>query len=414
MMRRITIIGGGVIGLSLAYSLIKEGLTVTLIDQEAGVGQGASYANGAQLSYRYVSPLADKGVITQGLKWLSQKNSPLNLQLRCSLTQWQWLLKFTLACNQKMNKISSDQILRLSLLSQAVLETWRTHDQLDDFCWQQSGKMIIHRNTQEFNAAARKIDPNFQLVLTPGEACNIEPALEQIQTQLKGAIYAPKDETADAYRYCISLLHKLQSYKEFTLLTHTQVTHIHHQNQKITYLSTSQGELKVDNLIIAAGNGTPSLLSPLGIKLPIYPLQGYSLTLDFPKDHGIVPNISVTDYSHKIVYAKLKNQLRVAAMVDIGYSKGIREERIKTLKRIISETFPQLKGLTDATPWAGERPSTPKGPPILGKTSYDNLWLNVGHGSLGFTLAAGSAAVLTALLTNKPSPIDLSGLTYQS
>ncbi len=411
MKKRITIIGGGVIGLSLAYALMKEGAEITLIDQEDGVGLGASFANGAQLSYRYVSPLADQGVPLQGLKWLGKSDSPLNLRLRFSFAQWQWLLKFTLACNQKTNRINGDHILRLSLLSQSVLEDWRLHDHLDDFCWQQSGKMIIHRHDNDFKKAAAKIDPYFQEVLTPSQACQKEPSLKHIESQLKGAIYAPKDETADAYLYCIALLNKLQSYDGFTLLNNTQVLGIHTQQNKVTHLTTSKGEVIVEELVIATGNGTTELLNPIKIKLPIYPLQGYSLTVPFPESPGIAPNASVTDYGHKTVYAKLGNRLRVAAMVDIGYDGTMRKNRISALRNIVSTTFPRLKGLNQAETWVGLRPSTPEGPPILGKTDYRNLWLNVGHGSLGFTLAAGSATVLASLLLAKDSPIELSGLS---
>lgn len=411
MKQRITIIGGGVIGLSLAYALIKEGVNVTVIDQEDGVGKGASFANGAQLSYRYVSPLADKGVPLQGLKWLGQNDSPLSLRLRFSLSQWQWLLKFTLACNKKTNSINGEHILRLSLLSQSILEDWRKQDHLDDFCWQQSGKMIIHRNENDFKAAANKIDPNFQTVLTPAEACQKEPSLQHIKSQLKGAIYAPQDETADAYLYCVALLNRLKTYNSFTLLTNTKVLAIHKKENRISHIATTKGDMEIDELVIASGNGTTDLLNPIKVKLPIYPLQGYSLTLAFPEESGIVPNASVTDYGHKTVYAKLGDRLRVAAMVDIGYKGEERESRIFALKKIVSETFPQLKGLDNAETWTGLRPSTPKGPPILGKTQYQNLWLNVGHGSLGFTLAAGSAVVLAALLLKKSSPIELRGLT---
>lgn len=411
MNKRITIIGGGVIGLSLAYALMKKGAKITLIDQKDGVGLGASYANGAQLSYRYVSPLADKGVPLQGLKWLGKSDSPLSLRLQFSLAQWQWLLKFTLACNQKTNRINGEHILRLSLLSQSVLEDWRLHDNLDDFCWQQSGKMIIHRHEQDFKNAAAKIDPHFQQVLTPSEVCQKEPSLQHIASQLKGAIYAPKDETADAYLYCVALLNKLKAYDGFTLMTNTKVSKLHAKNNQITHISTNHGDLAIDQLVVATGNGTTELLNPSNIKLPIYPLQGYSLTIPFPKDSGIAPNASVTDYGHKTVYAKLGNRLRVAAMVDIGYDGTLRKNRINALKEIVSATFPQLQGLNDAETWVGQRPSTPEGPPILGKTDYQNLWLNVGHGSLGFTLAAGSAAVLASLLTTHESPVDLTGLS---
>lgn len=410
MERTITIIGGGVIGISLAYALVKAGQKVTLIDQEDGVGKGASFANGAQLSYRYVSPLADKGVPLQGIQWLGQSDSPLNLRFRFSLEQWQWLMQFTLACNQKTNKINGAHILRLSLLSQSVLQDWRENDNLDDFCWKKSGKMIIHRHQSDFDKAASKIDPEFQEVLNQDQIVEKEPSLKHAYADLKGAIYAPNDETADAYLYCVALLNTLKASELFTLMTNTKVTAIH-GSDAIHSITTTKGTMDVQELVIASGNGATELLNPMDIKLPIYPLKGYSLTVPFPEESGIVPNASVTDYGHKTVYAKLGDRLRIAAMVDIGYDASIRPNRINALKKTVQSTFPELQGVDEADVWAGLRPSTPKGPPILGKTRYSNLWLNVGHGSLGFTLAAGSAAVLSALICQKQSPIDLTGLS---
>ncbi|MBS7825002.1 D-amino acid dehydrogenase [Wohlfahrtiimonas chitiniclastica] len=411
MEKSITIIGGGVIGLSLAYALIKDGQKVILLDQADGIGTGASYANGAQLSYRYVSPLADQGVILQGLKWLGQSDSPLNLRIKPSLTQWQWLWQFARACSRKTNQINGAHILRLSLLSQSVLTDWREQDALDDFCWQRSGKMIIHRTQKDFDQAAAGIDPKFQSILTPDEIVQKEPSLAHIRDQLSGAIYAPNDETADAYLYCQALLNKLNASPKFTLHTQTRVEDIFQQKGMVTHIVTNHGSMSVDEVVVAAGNGARELMTPLGIELPIYPLKGYSLTLPFPQESNCVPTTSVTDYGHKTVYAKLGDRLRIAAMVDIGYDNGMRDNRIRALKNIVQQTFPNLYGVESADVWAGLRPSTPKGPPIIGQTHYHNLWLNVGHGSLGFTLAAGSAAVLSQLIGHKSSPIDLTGLT---
>lgn len=415
MAKYITVVGGGVIGLSTALALILKGAYVTLIDAEDAVGQGASFANGGQLSYRYVSPLADKGVVWQGLKWMGRVDSPLNLRIEPSLLQWQWLLRFLTACNARKNQENTHNILRLSLLSQKTLNFWRKSVLSQSFDWTRSGKMIIHRHQRDFDNAAAKIDPEFQQCLTAKEASRLEPALAPIFADIKGAIYAPDDETADAYGYCLSLLTALQQHERFTLRTKCRVYALTAQAGKIQKLQTSQGEIPVEHLVIAAGNGCRELLRPLKINLPIYPLKGYSLTVPFPKTSGIVPQVSVTDYAHKTVYAKLGDQLRIAAMVDIGYGKqGVRPKRIAALKQNVMQTFPQLEGIEQAIEWSGLRPSTPEGPPILGRTPFNNLWLNVGHGSLGFTLAAGSAEVIADLITDHRSVINLEGLTLKA
>lgn len=412
MAKYITVVGGGVIGLSTALALVSKGAYVTLIDAEDGVGQGASFANGGQLSYRYVSPLADKGVVWQGLKWMGKSTSPLNLRIEPSLLQWRWLLRFLLACNARVNQENMQNILRLSLLSQKTLALWRKSLLLSDFGWSRSGKMVIHRHPSDFKKAATKIDPSFQQSLTRDAAIELEPSLINIQDKLAGAIYSPGDETADAYRFCQSLLKYLKQSERFTLKTNCQVEKIITHIGKVRQIETTQGREPVDHLVIAAGNGSRALLRSLKIDLPIYPLKGYSLTVPYPKTKDIVPTMSLTDYAHKTVYAKLGSQLRIAAMVDIGYAKsGIRPKRVAALKSNIEQTFPQLEGLDKAQVWSGLRPATPEGLPILGRTPYKNLWLNVGHGSLGFTLAAGSAAVLAELITDHRSMINLEGLT---
>lgn len=412
MSKQVVIVGGGVIGLSNAYALIKAGASVTLVESDSEVAMGASFANGGQLSYRYVSPLADAGVPLQGLKWMGKEDSPLNFKLRASFKQWSWLLQFTAACTRRTNQVNGAHILRLSLLSQDMLNQWRTSGDIGDFHWRRSGKMIIHRDQASFEKASQSVDPEFQQVLNNRELCDLEPALIHIQDQLRGAIYAPADETADCHAFCVQLLAYLKQQPQFRLLTERQVTGFATAGERILGLETTSGRIEADEFIVAAGNGSVPLLAKLGIKVAVYPLKGYSLTLPFPEAAHVVPSISVTDYGHKIVYAKLGDELRVAAMVDIGYEdQGLRANRVAALKRTVRASFPKLGALDEATAWSGLRPSTPKGPPILGRTKYTNLWLNIGHGSLGFTLAAGSATVLTHLVTGAEAPISLTGLT---
>lgn len=412
MAKHVVIIGAGVIGLSTAYALIKAGQTVTLIESETDVGMHTSFANGGQLSYRYVSPLADAGVPLQGLRWMGKNDSPLNLKITPSVHQWSWLAQFTLACNRKTNRINGDHLLRLSLLSQNMMNLWRQKGDLGDFAWEKSGKLIIHRDSKSFLKASETADKQFQKTLTPAEIIELEPSLKHIQSQLVGAIYAPDDESADCYLFCKNLLQYLQTQPQFNLCLQQSVQYFIKQDNRITGVATHQGIIQADDFIVCAGNGSRELLKSLKINVPILGLKGYSLSVKYPQTENTVPKINVTDYGNKIVYAKLNDQLRIAAMVDIGYdTAGLRENRIKALKKIIKKTFPELPQVDSAESWFGLRPSTPKGSPILGKTAYHNLWLNIGHGSLGFTLAAGSAEILTKLITEQKSPISLTGFT---
>ena len=410
MKKHVVVIGGGVIGLSTAYALIQAGHQVTVVESNDEVGHQTSFANGGQLSYRYVAPLADAGVPLQALQWLGKAHSPLNFRLQFSPFQWSWLIQFLMACNRKDNIVNGNHILRLSLFSQQIMSQWR--DQLDDFCWNKSGKMIIHRQEKPFHKASLGIDPAVQKALSRDETIALEPALQGIASQLTGSIYTPDDETADCYKFCLALYKKLQQSPDFTCLFSQKVERLLIASDRITAIETSQKHIEADDFVVAAGNGSTELFDKVGISVPLYPLKGYSLTLPFPTQKNIVPEMSVTDYGHKIVYAKLGDQLRIAAMVDIGYEHVyIREERMAALKDTVRKTFPELEGLDTAQQWSGLRPSTPKGPPLLGRTKYKNLWSNIGQGSLGFTLAAGSAMVLAQLIGQSTSPIQLDGLT---
>lgn len=340
MAKHVVIIGAGVIGLSTAYALIKAGQTVTLIESETDVGMHTSFANGGQLSYRYVSPLADAGVPLQGLRWMGKNDSPLNLKITPSVHQWSWLAQFTLACNRKTNRINGDHLLRLSLLSQNMMNLWRQKGDLGDFAWEKSGKLIIHRDSKSFLKASETADKQFQKTLTPAEIIELEPSLKHIQSQLVGAIYAPDDESADCYLFCKNLLQYLQTQPQFNLCLQQSVQYFIKQDNRITGVATHQGIIQADDFIVCAGNGSRELLKSLKINVPILGLKGYSLSVKYPQTENTVPKINVTDYGNKIVYAKLNDQLRIAAMVDIGYdTAGLRENRIKALKKIIKKPF---------------------------------------------------------------------------
>ncbi|HBR4741376.1 TPA: FAD-dependent oxidoreductase, partial [Klebsiella pneumoniae] len=349
MNKRIVIIGGGVVGLATAWELIKRGHQVQLLERNAEPGSATSFANGGQLSYRYVAPLADSGVPLQGIKWMGKADSPLNMRLRMSLQQWRWLLQFLRACNNQTNKMNGDHILRLSLLSRQVMQAWRDEDNLADFHWRRSGKLIIHRREYDFNKAAKGIDPQYQQALNAEACLQLEPALKHISPSLQGGIYSPGDETADCHQFCLALLDKLNASSDFSLLTQCEVRRLHKRGGRISSLETSQGTLTGDEYVVAAGNGSGSLLGHLGVRVPLCALKGYSLTLPYPEKAGIAPDISVTDYGHKIVYARLGQQLRIAAMVDIGYDGDeLRESRIQALKNIVARSFPELEGLDEA------------------------------------------------------------------
>lgn len=407
MSQHVCVIGGGVIGLSTAYALVRDGFTVTLLEAGDGTALGTSFANGGQLSYRYVSPLADAGVPLKGIQWMLSGDAPLQLRLRLDPKQWRWLWQFLAACRRSVNQANGAHLLRLSLLSQQTLGLWQSRDGLTDFSWRENGKLVVYRSAAAFSNAARQlIDPQ-QQALTATDCLRLEPALEHVADQLAGGIFTPGDAVADCYQFCLRLQEKLQQSGRCTLLTGQRVTHFRHRGTTLLAACTDNAEHCADKFVLATGWASQPLLAPFGINPLIYPLKGYSLTLPVCGSHT-APDISVTDFERKTVYARLGDRLRIAAMVDIvGYDHSLPTGRLTSLRRIASETFPHAGDFVRAEPWAGLRPATPTGLPVLGASSLSNLWLNLGHGALGFTLAAGSARLLSELISGRQSSINM-------
>lgn len=414
MSKHVAIVGGGVIGLASAYALVREGHRVSLFDRHAEVAGEASHANGGQLSYRYVAPLADAGVPLKALGWMLQGDAaPLKFHLRLDPRQWRWCLAFLAACRRPVNRRNAGHLLRLALHSQQVLAQWRAEDRLDGFAWRSNGKLVVYRSAQGLRDAAANLLDDSQQLLSRAQCLELEPALQGMGAELAGGIFSAGDETADCLRFCRSLEERLQASGRYR--RHGgEVAGFVREGGALKALRLGGESFEADHFVLAAGNHSAALAHALGLRLPIYPLKGYSLTL--PLDaQAVAPEVSVTDFERKVVYARLDRQLRVAAMVDIG-ARHARPDaaRLEALRRLGASTFPQAGDYRRAEAWAGLRPSTPEGTPLLGASGLRNLWLNTGHGSLGFTLACASGQLLAALIDGRASPISLEGLSLPS
>jgi len=407
MAQRVCIIGGGVIGLATAYALVRDDFEVTVIDARDSLGSETSFANGGQLSYRYVAPLADAGVPLQAIGWMLRGDSPLKLRPRLDPAQWRWMASFVAACRRSVNRENAAHLLRLALFSQSTLKCWREEDALDGFHWRRNGKLVTFRNAGSFEHARNALaDPQQQQVLTAVECADLEPALAE--GPFVGAIHTPDEEVGDCHGFCQQLAARLKASGRCEFRLGQAVTGICHANGSVNAIELGEQVLAVDQLVIAAGHRSPLLALP-GLRLPLYPLKGYSLTVPIGAQHR-APDVSITDYDRKIVYARIGEQLRVAAMVDIvGFDPAVDPQRLALIKRQARDTFPQAGDYDAAVEWAGMRPATPTGVPLLGPTAYRNLWLNLGHGALGFTLACGSGRLLSELISQRPPSIDLHG-----
>ncbi|MFV9473288.1 D-amino acid dehydrogenase [Advenella sp. RU8] len=405
----ILILGAGVIGLTTAYYLTEQGHKVSILDKNPDVGLETSYANGAQLSYSYVAPLAGPGVIGKVPKWLLDPDSPLRFRPSLDPADICWNLRFMKACNASQSDKTTRELLQLSFLSRDLLHHLLDTEKLDiDF--QASGKMVLHRSTASFNSAVQLLDFQRQLgceqfALNTDECITKEPALAPLKNQITGGIYTPSEEAADCFKFCQNLKTLLLDRGVEFLFNHEVGLLKSNGSSQVSVILKDRQSLSADHIVVALGCESTALLKPLHIDVPVRPLKGYSLTLPIENDSQ-APHVSITDFERKVVYARIGKRLRIAGMADlVGMNKSIDPNRLKTLINEAKAVFPDVGNYAQAEQWAGLRPATPKGKPIIDGTRYKNLWLNIGQGALGFTLATGSGKLLAEKISGKKSSV---------
>jgi len=413
--RQVVVIGGGVVGLASTWWLLEAGYRVTLLERAPTVASAASYRNGGQLSYRYVSPLADEGVPKKALEWLFEKDGPFRFRPEADYRQWRWMAQFLANCNAEANARTTAKLLQLGELSRQSLAQLEMHLPLSEFNWRNAGKLVVYRTDEAFKAALEKPDADEnRAILYGADTARIEPALAQVASRLAGGIFNPGEAVADCYEFCLALEKRIYAHPRFERCMHTAARTIFVEQGKVTAIETDAGWITADHYVLAAGIKSRDLAATANLDLPIYPLKGYSLTAPIRSDH-VPPNISVTDFERKTLYARIGMELRVAAMVDmVGENTRIDRRRIASLARLARESMPNAADYDKAEAWAGLRPATPNSAPIIGATPYANLWLNVGHGPLGFTFACGSANLLATLMRGKKPQFELGCLAYKS
>lgn len=414
-MQEVIVIGGGVVGLTSAWWLMEAGYRVTLLERAPDVGTGTSYANGGQLSYRYVSPLADAGVPLKAVRWLFQEHGPLRFKPQLDVHQWRWLAAFIANCRADANRRTTEQLLRLGELSRRAMARLDVVVPPEAFNWREAGKLVVYRSRKAFEtAAAKSNDAGSARVWNAADCAAHEPALADVAARLAGGIYNAGEAVADCHAFCEALAARLRAHPRFAGVVHGQAHRFLVGADRIIGLATSAGTLTADAYVLAAGMQSRALAATAHVDLPLYPLKGYSLTAPV-RAHDVAPEISVTDFERKVLYARIGGRLRVAAMVDmVGEDVGLDARRLAGLTRQVRETMPRAADYDRIVPWAGLRPATPNSAPIVGPTPYANLWLNVGHGPLGFTFACGTATLLADLVQGKTPPLSLDGLTLRA
>ncbi|OWQ86257.1 amino acid dehydrogenase [Roseateles aquatilis] len=415
-MKQLVVIGGGVVGVTTAWALVEAGHRVTLVERDVELATGASRANGGQLSYRYVSPLADAGVPLKAIRWLLDPGGPLRFKPDGTTAQWRWLASFLAHCRGPVNRRTTERLLELGAFSQQCFGDLLRQTSLDTIELRSPGKLVVYRKPDEFGrVASRTLVGGPERALTREECLALEPALGDGGAEwLAGGIFTAGEAVADCHALSVQLGERLAAHPNFQGRLTAHATGFVREGDRVVALRTDQGELGADGIVLAAGLQSAGLAELVGLRLPLYPLKGYSLSAPINGVHR-PPTVSVTDFERKTLYARIGDQLRVAAMVDlVGDDTRIDPKRLAALQRNVRETFPKAADYDRAVPWAGLRPATPSGAPMLGETPLRGLWLNVGHGALGFTFSFGSARIVADLVSGKPSPIALDGLQLRA
>lgn len=408
--RHVCVIGAGVVGCASAYALARRGWRVTLVDAQPDCGAGASFANGAQLSYCYVEPLATPAALRALPGWLARRDGPVRWHPRLEWVHWRWLAAFVFACRGAEVQRTTQALLALSFLSRDTLHQWLGELPRLAAAARHAvpGKLVVYRHAAARPGVERQLRSQRgagceQQIVGPRECVDLEPAIERALAQeLAFGVWTPSEEVIDAAALARGLAHASGA----TLRLCTRVQGVQSRGDLIEALLTDNGSIEADAFVVAAGAGSVALLRPLGLCLPIEPIKGYSVTLPIVQS-AAAPRASVTDHGRKIVYARLGNELRVAGYAELaGAQTRLDDARIAALCHAAATSFPGACEVSEPRGWAGLRPATPGGRPLIGATAWSNLWLNTGHGGLGLTLAAGSALLLQEAMSGEPSRID--------
>ena len=438
--KHVCVVGAGIVGLSTAWRLMQDGWQVSVIEESAAPGLVTSYANGAQLSYSYVAPLAEPSAITSLPKWLLQKDGPLHIHPSLSPHFLRWTLSFALHCTSARAQQTTRDLLGLGYLSRRVLRewladvpaSWATAAGLD---YRSNGKLVVFRNTTALASANAQVNYQRSLdvgceqhLLSPSECVQTEPALAAMQSKLVGGIYTPSEDVVDSHGLC-KYLERLIVSRGGKLHYDTRITgavlegsrcialKLKSQSMPLQEAQAEQAadmtEFKADYFVVAAGLSSRELLQKFDTRAPLLGLKGFSITLDC--EQGIAPSMSITDSHHKIVFAKLGHRLRAAGMVDLGReNREVDANRIAALIQQARDNFPDAGDYSKVQTWAGLRPATPSGRPIIDQTAFENVYANIGHGTLGLTLAAGSADMLADKLAGRTSSLPSAAFTFKA
>lgn len=394
---RICVIGAGIVGCATAYHLTRQGHDVLVIDGAPEVGLGTSFANGAQLSYSYVEPFASPSTLRAIPSMLLSRASPIRFRPRLDVAQWAWIAQFLKACTAERVQRGTKALLDLAQLSRATLEQWMEEERWA-FSFRRNGKLVLCATHASLAHQQRQVKLQAswgcrQQVLGREACIQKEPALAHSADAFVGGVWTQDECVGDPFLLCREMKASIER-RGGRFQFGAAVRRLVVKGTQVVAAATDEDLISADAFVVANGVQSVRLSKTVGLRLPVYPLKGYSLTLPLRKG-AHAPVASVTSLGRKTVFAPLNGKLRVAAMVEIGSSdQEVPRERIEAMVEAVEAVYPGLCDFDDPQPWTGLRPATPTSRPIVGRAHLHNLFLNVGHGALGLTLAAGAAAVV--------------------
>ncbi|OTG93462.1 D-amino acid dehydrogenase [Acinetobacter sp. ANC 4973] len=410
---RVIVLGSGVIGVASAYYLAQQGATVTVLDRQSGPAEETSFGNAGQISPGYSTPWAAPGIPFKAVKWMFQHHAPLAINIDGSMWQLNWMAQMLKNCNPNSYAINKERMTRVAEYSRDCLRELRKETGIS-YEHRSKGTLQVFRNEAQLDAVQRDIQVlkecgvDYELLLKD-ELAKVEPALEHAKDKLVGGLHLPNDETGDCYMFTNALA-DLAKGLGVDFKFNQNVERLVVEGDEIKGVVVDGKVLTADRYVLAFGSYSRDFLKPLNLNLPVYPVKGYSLTIPII-DPAFAPQSTVLDETYKIAITRFDQRIRVGGMAELsGFNHGLNTDRRATLEMVTQDLFPG-GDLAQASFWTGLRPMTPDSTPIIGATGYKNLFLNTGHGTLGWTMACGSGKLISDLVMNHKPDISTDGLS---
>ena len=404
---RVVVLGSGVVGVTSAWYLSQAGHEVTVIEREPGSALQTSAANAGQISPGYASPWAAPGVPLKAIKWMFERHAPLAIGLDGTAFQLKWMWQMLRNCDTRHYMENKERMVRLAEYSRDCLKVLRDSTGIE-YEGRQGGTLQLFRTEQQYENATRDIavleeaGVPYQL-LESARLAEVEPALAEVAHKLTGGLRLPNDETGDCQLFTQRLA-QMAGQAGVVFRYNTPVDRLLYEGEKIYGVKCGDEVIKADAYVMAFGSYSTAMLKGI-VDIPVYPLKGYSLTIPVAEESG-APVSTILDESYKIAITRFDNRIRVGGMAEIvGFNTELLQPRRETLEMVVRDLFPRGGRVEEASFWTGLRPMTPDGTPVVGRTPYKNLWLNTGHGTLGWTMACGSGQLLSDLISGRSPAI---------